>query len=189
MDLASLIGSQLRPAQTVFHTPAERLSLYEPDPDLDPADYECRGNESLETLDRVLPAPPSHRGRRGKNKVVDDEEEEEEYPGGRGGALQGPRPRRGHPPGLRGRLGGIPRPTRGGPMPQLPRPCRPRDRGPETPRVMPRQVPVPEPAEDLEWDRSDLHQARLIPSPIPRGAPRVAEARQQRAQQDRLRVT
>ncbi len=37
-------------------------------------------------------------------------------------------------------------------MSHLPRPCRPRDRGLETPRVIPRQVQVPEPAEDLEWD-------------------------------------
>ncbi len=179
---ASLVVScdRLKP----YFTPAERLSLYEPDPDLDPADYECRGNENLETLDRALPAPPSHRGRRGRQRAEEEDEEEEEQPSGRGGALQGPRPRRGHPPGLRGRLGGLPRPTREGPMPQLPRPCRPRDRGPETPR----QVPVPEPADDLEWDRYDLHQARLIPSPVPRGAARVAEARRQRAQQDRLRV-
>ncbi len=74
-------------------------------------------------------------------------------------------------------------------MPQLPRPCRPRDRAPDTPRVMPRQLPAPEPGEDLEWECYDLHQARLIPSPIPRRAARVAEARQQRAQQDRMRVT
>ncbi len=94
---ASLVVScdRLKP----YFTPAEQLSPYEPDPDLDPADYECRGNESLETLDRALPAPPSHRGQRGKQKVDDEDEEEEEYPGGRGGALQGPRPRRGHPPG------------------------------------------------------------------------------------------
>ena len=34
-----------------YFTPAERLSLYEPDPDLDPAEYKCRGNQHLETLD------------------------------------------------------------------------------------------------------------------------------------------
>ena len=58
---ASLVVScnRLKP----YFTPAERLSLYELDPDLDPADYECRGNENLDTLDRALPAPPSHRGR------------------------------------------------------------------------------------------------------------------------------
>ncbi len=72
-------------------------------------------------------------------------------------------------------------------MSQIPRPCRPR--GPGAPLAAPRQVPVSEPAEDLEWDRYDLHRARLIPSPVPRGAARVAEARRQRAQQDRQRAT
>ena len=83
---ASLVVSCDRLKQ--YFTPAKRLSLYEPNPDLDPADYECRGNESLETLDQALPAPPSHRGRRGQQRV-DDEDEEEEPPGRRGGTPPG----------------------------------------------------------------------------------------------------
>ena len=53
---------------------------------------------------------------------------------------------------------------------------------------MPRSVPVPEPMEDLEWDCYDLHQARLISSPVPRGAARVVKARR-RAQHDQLQAT
>ena len=75
-------------------------------------------------------------------------------------------------------------------MLQLPRPCPPRGGVQGTAGAAPHSVPVPEPMEDLEWDRYDLHQARLLPSPTPRelgrtGATRVAEAMRQQAQQDR----
>lgn len=60
-----------------YFTPEERLSLYEPNPDLEPADYECRGNKHLETLDRALPSPPSHRGC-GSDRRGEDEDEEDD---------------------------------------------------------------------------------------------------------------
>ncbi len=123
-----------------YFTPAERLSLYEPEPDLDPADYKCRGNEHLETLDRALPAPPSHIGHQQKKKGEEDDDDEEDDPGGRRIILKGPWPWRGHRSGLQGRPGGIPRPVRGGPLPQLPRPCLPHHRVRDTPRTAPRQV-------------------------------------------------
>ena len=171
-----------------YFTPAERLSLYEPDPNLDPEDYECRGNKHLETLDRALPSPPSHRGR-GGHQGGDDEEEDEENDYTLHRTLQGPRARRGHRPGTRGRPAGAPRPAQGGRMSQLPRPCPPRGGSYGTARTTPRSVPVPEPMEDFKWDRYDLYQNRFISSPVSRGmgqtgATRVAEARRQQAQQE-----
>ena len=133
-----------------YFTPKEPLERYEPNPADDPGEYEQRGNEHLEQLERPLPKGPAARDPQQSEDSDDDDEE----PAKR--RRLGPRPPR-------------PGPAEGRPAPvmRLPAPVPRPERAPEECRQ--HQPPRFEPTPDLEWDRYDLQEnPPVTPAETPR---------------------